>query len=72
MRSRFAFRGMADCVLALLAESSEVLFDAPSITASRKDHSITSSAATSNAVGTVRPSALAVLRLMISSIFVCC
>ena len=28
MRSHFAFRGMADCVLALLAQSSEVLFDA--------------------------------------------
>jgi len=28
MRSHFAFRGMADCALALLAQSSEVLFDA--------------------------------------------
>jgi hypothetical protein len=28
MRSHFAFRGTADCVLALLAQSSEVLFDA--------------------------------------------
>jgi hypothetical protein len=35
-------------------------------------HSITSSARTSKAVGTVRSRALAVLRLMISSIFVNC
>ena len=28
MRSRFVFRGMTDCVLALLAQCSEVLFDA--------------------------------------------
>jgi hypothetical protein len=27
MRSQFALRGMADCVLAFLAQSSEVLFD---------------------------------------------
>src|SRR6516164_3948907 len=36
------------------------------------DHSITSSARTSRAVGIVRPSALAVLRLMISSTLVAC
>src|SRR5437660_695087 len=35
-------------------------------------HSITSSARPSNVIGTVRPSALAVLRLMISSTFVDC
>ena len=35
-------------------------------------HSITSSARTSSAVGMVSPSALAVFRLMISSIFVAC
>src|SRR5262245_54312594 len=35
-------------------------------------HSITSSARTSSAVGTVRPSALAVLRLTYSSILVAC
>ena len=35
-------------------------------------HSITSSARMSRAVGTVRPSDLAVLRLMMSSIFVAC
>src|SRR5258708_3912498 len=54
-----------------------VSFDCSRRTAEQRDelappHSITSSARNSGEVGTTRPSALAVLRLMISSIFVTC
>ena len=60
------------CCECVRQKMAHCVISPPSITALRKVYSITSSARPSSGNGMLRPRALAVLRLMISSTFVTC
>ena len=73
-QSNVRFRGRSGLVIDGRIRSLVIhgVISPPSIAASRKIYSITSSASTSKLCGIVRPSALAVLRLMTNSNLVGC